>query len=229
MPEINPYLTFDGNCMEAFSYYKSVFGGDFEDLSPFSDLPPDVPSSPEDADKLMHVSLPLGEGQVLMGSDRSSMMGTGSLGNNVAISIAPESSKEGRRVFDALADGGEVDVAELYFLTTARPHGLPVVLPEAVLLVAEQGHHVVAHGDLAATGERNRYPTLLEVLAPSGLRHDIAEGQSRTLDVTHRYARRVRGTIVRQGHREDDLSADAGRAVRSGRRAYGSDSRARRR
>jgi PhnB protein len=108
MPGVNPYLTFDGNCMEAFTYYRSVFGGEFEDLSPFSDMPPDVPSSPEDADKLMHVSLPLGEGQVLMGSDRPSTMGAGTFGNNVAISIAPETSAEGRRVFEALADGGEV-------------------------------------------------------------------------------------------------------------------------
>ena len=108
MPGINPYLTFDGNCLEAFNYYKSVFGGEFVDLSPFSDLPPGVPSSPEDADKLMHVSLPLGDGQVLMGSDQPSAMGSVNFGDNVAISIAPESSEEGGRLFAALAEGGEV-------------------------------------------------------------------------------------------------------------------------
>ncbi len=108
MPGINPYLTFNGNCMEAFTFYKSVFGGEFVDLSPFSDLPPDVPSSPEDADKLMHVSLPLGDGQELMGSDQPTAMGSVTFGNNVAMSFAPDSSEEGRRVFDALADGGEV-------------------------------------------------------------------------------------------------------------------------
>ena len=108
MTVINPYLTFDGNCEEAFGFYQSIFGGEFVDLTRYSEAPPDMPSSPDDADKLMHVSIPLGDGQVLMGSDRPSMMGAGTFGDSVAVSINPDSSEEGRRVFDGLADGGKV-------------------------------------------------------------------------------------------------------------------------
>lgn len=105
MASINPYLGFDGNCREAFDFYKSVFGGEFADVSPFSDAP-DTPA--EDADKLMHISLPIGEGQVLMGSDRPSGMGSTEFGDSVSLSIAPDSADEGHRIFDALAQGGQV-------------------------------------------------------------------------------------------------------------------------
>ena len=107
MPSINPYLTFDGNCEQAFNYYQSVFGGEFQDLTRFSEGPPEM-MSPEDADKLMHVGLPLADGQVLMGSDRPSMMGAGTFGDSVAVSVNPDSADEGKRIFDGLADGGAV-------------------------------------------------------------------------------------------------------------------------
>jgi PhnB protein len=105
MPSLNPYLAFDGNCEEAFEFYRSVFGGEFSDVNRFSEAPG---SDTADADKIMHISLPLAEGQILMGSDRPSEMGPGTFGDSVSLSIAPDDAGQARRVFDALSEGGKV-------------------------------------------------------------------------------------------------------------------------
>lgn len=110
MPSLNPYLGFDGNCEEAFEFYRSIFGGEFADLSRYSDAPSDGPGHPEDADKIMHVSLAIADGQVLMGSDRPSDMGPGGTGDSVAISIEPDDADQGRRMFQGLATDGHVAV-----------------------------------------------------------------------------------------------------------------------
>lgn len=106
MSEINPYLNFSGNCEEAFQFYRSVFGGELQ-ISRYSEMPPDD-SFEVDPNLIMHVSLPLGEGQVLMGSDLPEGMGPKTIGDNVHVSISPVSSEEGKRIFDALAEGGAV-------------------------------------------------------------------------------------------------------------------------
>lgn len=108
MPSVNPYLAFDGNCEEAFEFYRSVFGGEFSDLSRFSDAPSASPGSAEDATRIMHVSLPLADDQVLMGSDRPVEMEPGTFGDSVAVSIAPDDGEEGRRIFESLSGGGQV-------------------------------------------------------------------------------------------------------------------------
>jgi PhnB protein len=107
MAEINPYLNFSGNCEEASQLYQSVFGGELE-LSRFSEMPPGDESLEIDGNLIMHVSLPLGDGQVLMGSDRPEAMGSTTTGDNVQVSISPDSSEDGKRIFDALAEGGTV-------------------------------------------------------------------------------------------------------------------------
>lgn len=108
MAKVNPYLGFSGNCEEAFKFYKSVFGGEFSNLSRFSDVPADMPSPESDGDKIMHVSLPIGEGQVVMGSDRPSSMGPTVSGNNVHVSVSPASREEGLRIFNGLSEGGQI-------------------------------------------------------------------------------------------------------------------------
>ena len=108
MPTVNPYLGFDGDCEEAFGFYRSVFGGEFEAINRYSEMPPDAQATGSDADKIMHISLPLGDGQALMGSDRPAGMGTTTFGDSVAISVSPDSADEGRRIFGALAAGGHV-------------------------------------------------------------------------------------------------------------------------
>ena len=106
MTEITPYLNFSGNCEEAFQFYQSVLGGELE-ISRYSEMPPD-PSFEVDGNWIMHVSLPLDGGQVLMGSDRPGSMGPATTGDNVQIMINPPSTGEGKRIFDGLADGGAV-------------------------------------------------------------------------------------------------------------------------
>ena len=107
MASINPYLNFSGNCEEAFDFYKDVFGGELE-VSRFSDMPPNEGAPEVDPDKIMHVSLPIGDHQVLMGSDVPEAMGHVDFGNSVMVSVAPASSEEGRRLFEGLAEGGTV-------------------------------------------------------------------------------------------------------------------------
>ncbi len=69
MAIFNPYLNFPGNAEEAFKFYKSVFGGDFVSLLRFKDTPESDKVSASEKEKIMHVSLPVGKGNLLMGTD----------------------------------------------------------------------------------------------------------------------------------------------------------------
>jgi len=108
MAALNPYITFNGNCEEAFNFYRSAFGGDFAMISRFGDVPSEVQYTLEEARKIMHVSLPIGNGTFLFGSDRPASVGNGSMGDNIAISIDTESEKEADRIFNGLSAGGKV-------------------------------------------------------------------------------------------------------------------------
>lgn len=108
MAVINPYLSFNGNCREAFEFYRSVFGGEFAMISRFGDMDIGMEFSEEEKDYVMHVSLPIGGGSVLMGSDVPSAMGSVTHGSTYSIAIAPESEEEARRLFDGLSAGGAV-------------------------------------------------------------------------------------------------------------------------
>jgi len=111
MTAINPYLTFLGNCEEAFNFYKSVFGGEFTFLGRFSEMPPQegVTLSEEDKNKVMHVSLPIGPNTILMGSDSGGDWGAQTIvGNNIAISIMAESKEQADKFFNGLSAGGKV-------------------------------------------------------------------------------------------------------------------------
>ena len=104
------YLFFPGNCAEAFDFYRSVFGGEFAMSSTYGDAPPDMGVADADKDKLMHVSLPVGD-SVLMGSDAMGDMGEGkSAGGSFAITYSPASKEEADAVFAKLTDGGEVQM-----------------------------------------------------------------------------------------------------------------------
>lgn len=108
MAIINPYLSFNGNCEEAFNFYKSIFGGEFPTLMRFKDEPSGKTKSGSEAEKIMHVSLPIGRGTVLMGSDWPKEFGKIIIGNNFSISISTESKSETDRIFNALSAGGKV-------------------------------------------------------------------------------------------------------------------------
>lgn len=108
---INPYLTFAGNCEEAFNFYQSVFGGKFGYIGRFKEMPPmdgkPVPAS--EGEKIMHISLPIGNNSVLMGSDSSEAFGHATvIGNNFSISVSATSQNEADRIFNGLCDGGKV-------------------------------------------------------------------------------------------------------------------------
>lgn len=111
MATVNVYLTFNGDCEEAFNFYKSVLGGEFPMISRYSEMPPDAgpPISKEDAHKIMHVSLPISKETVLMGSDTGGEWASNhKLGNNFSISLTAESKEEADRYFHGLSAGGRV-------------------------------------------------------------------------------------------------------------------------
>ena len=99
--KVNPYLNFDGNAREAFEFYKSVFGGEFSAVQTFGEMPAgDKPMSEEEKSLVMHISLPLGDGQFLMASDVSKAMGMKLVvGNNNYISLHPDSLEEAKKLF----------------------------------------------------------------------------------------------------------------------------------
>ncbi len=111
MASVNVYLTFNGNTEEAFNFYKSVFGGEFTYMGKFKDMPADEncpPPTPEEENRIMHVSLPISAETVLMGSDSNSFSGDVIFGNNFAVSINSNSKEEADRLFNGLSVGGKV-------------------------------------------------------------------------------------------------------------------------
>lgn len=121
MKAANPYLNFNGNTEEAFDFYKSVFGGEFLGVVRFRDFDPGLEDPPpemegmavpeEELDKIAHIALPLGNANVLMGTDALESWGQSlTLGNNFYITIEAESGEEAERVFDALSAGGRVEM-----------------------------------------------------------------------------------------------------------------------
>ena len=113
MAQVNPYLCFNGNCEEAFNHYKSIFGGEFNFLGRFNDMPPQEGSAPtpdELGNKIMHVSYNIGH-TILMGSDANPAMGDVAFGQNVSLSVNAETREEADKVFAGLADGGQITMA----------------------------------------------------------------------------------------------------------------------
>ena len=112
MAAINPYLTFKDNCEEAFNFYKNAFGKDFAQLIRFKDMPMEgQPAPPNIANQIMHVSLPIGDGTVLMGSDAPEGFGPPvQAGNNFSISINTTSEEEATKIFNAMSNGGRVSM-----------------------------------------------------------------------------------------------------------------------
>ena len=103
---INIYLYFNGNCREAFEFYKSIFGGEFAIVETFAKGPPKMNVPAEEGNNIMHVSYPIGS-SVLMGSDTLSMFGPPTeIGNNFAISYASKSREETDELFAKLSEGG---------------------------------------------------------------------------------------------------------------------------
>lgn len=112
MPSINPHINFNGNAEEAFTFYKSVFGGDFAKVMRLKDLAsPDFPVPEKDKNKIMFIALPIGKNNVLMANDVPEEMGRVNENENRSkISISAESKEEATKLFNGLSAGGNVEM-----------------------------------------------------------------------------------------------------------------------
>ncbi|MEZ6141748.1 MAG: VOC family protein [Zavarzinella sp.] len=113
MARVSTYLNFPRHTEEAFEFYRTIFGGEFEGgINRFSDIPPSPDMPPiADADKdlVMHVQLVILGSHVLMGTDAPESMGFQvTRGNNIHINLEPDTRVETERIFNALAAGGEI-------------------------------------------------------------------------------------------------------------------------
>ncbi len=113
MAQINVYLNFEGNCLEAFEFYKSVFGGEFPYVGKFSDMPPseEYPVNEADKNKIMHIALPISQETILMGSDvtdNTCKEGKFVKGNNIQLSANTGSREEAEKIFNGISAGGQV-------------------------------------------------------------------------------------------------------------------------
>jgi PhnB protein len=111
MKSVNPYLNFLGTTEEAFNFYKSIFGGEFAMVQRYKDSPEAGQVGPDEANKLMHIALPIGKGNVLMGTDALASQGHSlKAGNNFHLSLSADSKEEADKVFNGLSAGGSVMV-----------------------------------------------------------------------------------------------------------------------
>lgn len=109
MKAFNPYLNFAGNTEEAFNFYRSIFGGEFAMIMRYKDTPDGAELSAEDSEKIMHIALPIGNGNVLMATDALGSMGQQlKEGNNFSLSIHANSEEDANRIFNALSKDGKV-------------------------------------------------------------------------------------------------------------------------
>jgi PhnB protein len=111
MAKINPHINFNGNAEEAFTFYKSVFGGEFAKVVRFKEISsPENPIPANEENKLMYISLPIG-GSVLMANDIPEVMGKVSEEENRSkISIEAENKEEAFKLFNELSVGGQIEM-----------------------------------------------------------------------------------------------------------------------
>jgi PhnB protein len=111
MKTINPWINFNGNAEEAFTFYKSVFGGSFSKVVRFQDISSaEFPVPESDANKMMCIALPIGKNNVLVGNDVPEILGpTNEDENRSKIFVVTESREEVERLFNGLSAGGTVE------------------------------------------------------------------------------------------------------------------------
>lgn len=111
MVTVNTSIIYNGNCEEAFLFYKSVFGGEFSYFGRFKEMPMTDGKTcpPGESEKIMHVSLPISDETAIMGSDSFESFGATTIyGNNFSLSINTESKEEADKMYKALSAGGKV-------------------------------------------------------------------------------------------------------------------------
>ncbi len=111
MKTIHPYLVFNGNAEEAFTFYQSVFGGEFQSIERFRNIPGMENIPPELKDKIMHIALPIDNGILLMASDTFEALGNKLIvGNNFNIYVELDSKEEADKLYDKLSVGGKIEM-----------------------------------------------------------------------------------------------------------------------
>lgn len=111
MRAINPWINFNGNAEEAFTFYKSVFGGEFLKIIRFKDLASEEFTITEDeAEKIMKIALPIGKNNILVANDVPGFLGAVSESENRSkIYVCTDSREEADHVFNGLSAGGDVE------------------------------------------------------------------------------------------------------------------------
>ena len=111
MRAINPWINFNGNAEEAFTFYKSVFGGEFTKIVRFKDLSSaEFPVAKNEENKIMQIALPIGKNNVLLANDVPEFMGrTNENENRSKISVSAESREEAVKIFNGLSAGGNIE------------------------------------------------------------------------------------------------------------------------
>jgi PhnB protein len=111
MPTINPYINFNGNAEEAFTFYKSVFGGEFEKIIRFKDLSfPGMHLSEKEANKIMRIALPIGPNTLIANDVPESMGRVSENENRSKIAVTAGSKEEADKIFNGLSAGGTVEM-----------------------------------------------------------------------------------------------------------------------
>ncbi|RDC63802.1 VOC family protein [Adhaeribacter pallidiroseus] len=111
MVQVNPYLNFNGTTEAAFTFYQSIFGGAFVNVTRFKDTPAGDKLSATDREKIMHMALPIGQGTILMATDALEAMGHHvNPGNNFHLTVSPGSEAEADQLFRALSENGQVNL-----------------------------------------------------------------------------------------------------------------------
>lgn len=111
MTTINPHINFNGNAEEAFTFYKSVFGGEFTKVIRLKDLAsPEFPVAENDANKIMHIALPIGKNSLIANDVPESMGRVNENENRSKLSISAENKEEADKLFNGLSAGGTVEM-----------------------------------------------------------------------------------------------------------------------
>lgn len=111
MATLNPYIYFNGNCEEAFNFYKSVFQKEFAYLGYYSDVPQASRELfKENDDKVMHVTLPISKETILMGSDNEVAHNEQLSYSNFSLIVHADTEQEAEQLFHGLSEKGQIKV-----------------------------------------------------------------------------------------------------------------------
>jgi PhnB protein len=111
MTTLHPWINFNGNAEEAFTFYKSVFGGEFVKVVRFKDIASaEMPVAKDEENKIAHIALPIGDATMLIANDVPEVLGrVNEKENRSKILVSADSKEEADRLFAGLSAGGEVE------------------------------------------------------------------------------------------------------------------------